>query len=67
LYRLSSDKYEMENLADQPEHAALKQRLSDQLDQWMREQGDPGIAQDTAESHKAAKHGNHRFVPPGDE
>lgn len=64
LYRLSSDKYEMENLADNPEHALMKQQLSARLDAWMRDQGDPGIEQDTPESHKAAKQGNHRFVPP---
>ncbi len=64
LYRLPSDRYEMENLADKPEHALLKQQLSNRLDQWMGEQGDPGVAQDTRESHRAAKQGNHRFVPP---
>jgi N-sulfoglucosamine sulfohydrolase len=67
LYRLSNDKYEMENLADQLEHALVKQQLSAKLDQWMQAQGDPGIEQDTPESHKAAKQGRHRFVPPEDE
>ena len=67
LYRLSSDKYEMENLVDEPEHALLKQELSSRLDQWMQAQGDPGVEQDTPESHKAAKQGNHRFVPPDDQ
>jgi uncharacterized sulfatase len=67
LYRLSSDRYEMENLIDKPEHALMKLQLSAQLDDWMRSQGDPGVEQDTPASHKAAKRGNHRFVPPEQE
>ena len=30
------------NLADEPKHAALKKELSDQLDAWMKDQGDKG-------------------------
>lgn len=63
LYRIPSDPYEMENLAGRPEFAELKSKLSEKVDEWMQAQGDPGIAQDTPESHRAAKRGNHRFVP----
>lgn len=63
LYRLSSDPYELENLADRPETQAIKARLSNQLDQWMRLQGDPGAEQDTTESLQAARRGAHRFYP----
>ncbi len=66
FYRLASDRYEMENLADKPEHALKKQQLKSRLEEWMQAQGDPGIEQDTPESHKAAKQGNHRFFPPDD-
>lgn len=64
LYRLSSDRFEFTNLADRPEHAELKQRLAGELEEWMHSQGDPGIEQDTPESHRAAKQGRHRFFPP---
>ena len=63
LYRLPSDQYEMENVADRPEFSKIKQRLSDELDRWMEEQGDPGAEQDTLKSHRAAVKGNHRFFP----
>jgi uncharacterized sulfatase len=41
----------------------VQARLSAALEAWMAEQGDPGIAQDTHESHQAAKRGEHRFFP----
>jgi uncharacterized sulfatase len=63
LYHTMHDRYEMNNLADQPELAALKKRLSDALDQWLTEQGDPGIEQDTRETFQAAKQGKHIFFP----
>ena len=34
------------------------------LDEWLVEQGDPGIDQDTHETHQAAKRGDHRYRPP---
>lgn len=64
LYRLADDRYEMHNLAGTPEAQEIQQRLSTQLNQWMSEQGDPGIAQDTPQTHQAAKNGNHLYVPP---
>ncbi|MCR9293764.1 MAG: sulfatase [bacterium] len=66
LYRLSSDPYEMENLVDDPELNTIRSELREQLLQWMSTQGDPGIEQDTRESHQAAKQGKHRFVPAAD-
>ena len=63
LYQIPSDPYEMDNLADRAEYTALKRKLSAKLDEWMLAQGDPGIPQDTPESHRAAKRGQHRFVP----
>ncbi|WP_258563137.1 sulfatase family protein [Streptomyces phytophilus] len=41
LYDLASDPHSLENLADDPEHAALKTRLRAQLRNWMRHTGDP--------------------------
>ena len=64
LYHTAQDPFEMTNLADAPEHQAVKARLSVELDRWMVSQGDPGVAQDTHESHQAAQQGLHRFAPP---
>lgn len=64
LFLLSNDPYEMNNLAQQPKFAAVKARLGEQLKQWMKMQGDPGIDQDTRQSHQAAKQGKHRYAPP---
>jgi uncharacterized sulfatase len=42
LFDLSVDPYEMNNLATDPGHAAIKARLAEQLDAWMTQQGDEG-------------------------
>lgn len=44
LYDLLSDEYETNNLADDPELADVKERLSARLDEWMAQQGDRGMA-----------------------
>lgn len=63
VYHTASDHYEMENLAGSPAVAEIQKRLSDELDRWMKSQGDPGAEQDTTESLQAAKMGQHRFRP----
>jgi len=63
LYHTASDPGEMKNLAGSAEHAAIQAKLSAELDRWLAEQGDPGLPQDTHESHQAAKRGEHRFFP----
>lgn len=63
LYHTAVDRYEMTNLADKPEHAAIKAKLSAELDRWMTEQQDPGIPQDTSDAHQAAKAGEHLYFP----
>jgi uncharacterized sulfatase len=63
LYHTAEDPYEMRNLAGDAAHAEVKARLSAELERWMVAQGDPGVAQDSRESHQAAKEGRHRFVP----
>lgn len=45
LYDTQSDPYEVNNLADSPEHASLKAKLSAQLDAWIAETGDKGLEQ----------------------
>ena len=64
LYNTAKDPYEMTNLADDPALAAVKARLSNELDRWMRTQGDPGAPQDTHEAIQAARRGKHMYVPP---
>jgi uncharacterized sulfatase len=64
LYRLTSDAYEMNNLALDQEYKTTLEKMSAELDRWMQNQGDPGIEQDTRTSHRAAKKGQHRFMPP---
>jgi N-sulfoglucosamine sulfohydrolase len=66
LYRIDTDPYEMTSLADEPEHAGAKQRLSSELDRWMKQQGDPGAAIDTEDQWKAAKQGKHFARETGD-
>lgn len=66
LYRLSNDPYEMNNLAGRSKYAEIQEKLSAKLDRWMQNQGDPGIEQDTHQSHTSAKKGSHRFIPPNE-
>ena len=61
LYHTAEDGYEMTNLAGKPEFSEIQRKLSAELDRWMKEQGDPGAAQDTQGAHKAAKDGNHLY------
>jgi uncharacterized sulfatase len=44
LYDLSSDPYEMHNLADEPRLRAVRETLTVELDRWMAQQGDRGVA-----------------------
>jgi N-sulfoglucosamine sulfohydrolase len=62
LYRLDNDPDEMNDLASDPAHREAMERLSDQLDHWMAEQGDPGESIDTKEVWEAAQKGRH-FKP----
>lgn len=64
LYHTATDPYELENLAGTDSAEEIMSGLSSELDRWLQSQGDPGIEQDTAETHRAAKRGEHRFRPP---
>jgi uncharacterized sulfatase len=59
LYDTANDPAEMTNLAESPEYADDKKRLSAELDSWMAAQKDPGALVDTKEAHAAAKRGQH--------
>lgn len=53
FYRASDGAFETRNLAGVPEFNEEKQRLRAELDRWMREQKDPGVALDTWEAFNA--------------
>jgi len=59
LYLLDLDPNEIEDLADDPGHQHALQRLSDELDRWMKIQGDPGASIDTKNVWEEARKGNH--------
>jgi len=63
LYDLRNDPFEMDNLADDPQYAEVKQRLAAELERWMHAQGDPGAPIDTAEQWQAARQGRHFPFP----
>lgn len=63
LYNTAKDPYEMNNLADDPAVSDIKNRLSTELDRWMKEQGDPGAPQDTNKAIEAARRGKHIYGP----
>lgn len=60
LYHTAEDHFEMTNLATDPAHAEIKEKLSTILDQHLDEQGDPGLPLDTQKAHKAAA--NHKPI-----
>lgn len=59
LYRIDTDPEEMNNLFDNQQLSDVKKRLSDELDRWMKKQGDPGAEIDTKEVWTNATKGNH--------
>ena len=65
LYNSVTDPYELNNLINVGEHKARIRLLSIELDRWMKEQGDPGIAVDTHKSIEAARKGKHLYGPSG--
>lgn len=59
LYNVDLDPNELTDLANVAEFAKVKERLSAQLDQWMRKQGDPGAEIDTKDQFENAMKGRH--------
>lgn len=60
LYDLQSDPYEMHNLAGDPKYAEVKSRLGKELDAWMAQQGDKGMA---TEKKALSRQNDQRQVP----
>ena len=63
LYDSENDPYELNNLIDNPEYSKIKQRLSNELDRWMKEQGDPGAELDTKAVYESSRNANTRKWP----
>jgi uncharacterized sulfatase len=63
LYHTTNDPYEMTNLVTDSKSAAIKLRLSAELDHWLAQQGDPGAPMDTLEALEAARNGKHKYFP----
>lgn len=61
FYHTAGDPYEMTNLAADPKQKTLQTRLRDELHQWMQQQGDPGVPQDTWKALEAARKGRHLY------
>ncbi len=59
LYHTQKDPYELEDLGNQPQYSATKAMLNNALDQWMKQQKDPGAAVDTPAALQAARRGKH--------
>jgi len=63
LYQSNEDAYELTNLAADPKYAKVKADLRAELERWMKEQGDPGMARDTMEALTANRKAGRRRGP----
>lgn len=61
LYHTTSDPFELTNLAGDPKYAKIQAELSQELNRWMKTQGDPGIPLDSYNALEAARRGNHKY------
>ena len=61
LYHTASDPFELKNLVNDPQHAAVLAQLRRELDRWMHDQGDPGASIDNKQVLEAARRGKHPF------
>jgi len=55
LYDTIKDPDELTNLAEDPDHAEVKARLSAELNRWMADQKDPGVTLDTYDALNARR------------
>jgi len=65
LYDVAKDPHCLNNLIGNPKFAALKQELSDQLDAWMKSQGDQGAQTEAIAHTRKAGFGKKRKKGPG--
>lgn len=55
LYDLEEDPWELNNIADRPEHADRIATMRSALEAWMKQQGDRGVRMDTKDPENAAE------------
>ena len=63
LYDVEQDPYELNNLADDPAYADVKEELRKELHRWMRQQGDEGNATELRANERQGKSGNTTWAP----
>ena len=63
LYDVTTDPYELKNLADDPSLAKIKSDLATKLDAWMAQQGDEGIATELQANERQGATGNKTWKP----
>lgn len=55
LYFTPDDPNELHNIADDPQHSGIKEKLKNELQRWMTAQGDPGTPLDTWDRLRASR------------
>jgi uncharacterized sulfatase len=61
LYETKSDPFELTNLANDADLAVVRDRMAAELDRFLVDQRDPGIALDSLEAINAARRGKHTW------
>ncbi len=61
LYETKSDPFELTNLANDADLAVVRDRMATELDRFLLDQRDPGIALDSLEAINAARRGKHTW------
>lgn len=64
LYLISSDPHNIKNLADQPDYAAIRDSLSQQLDEWMVQTRDLGLVPEFLRNESANIEWRARITKP---
>ena len=67
LYDLHADEFEMKNLAADPGHADIKARLAKELDAWMAQQGDKGMATEIIANTRSTRQVSENAAKPTSE
>ncbi len=63
MYDLQTDPFETNNLADNPEFAAIRKSLGGKMDDWMKQQGDQGVPTEMMANTRQGKAGNEENHP----
>ena len=62
LFDTEADPNSINNLINDPELEDIKKRLSQKLNEWLVQQGDPGKVLDTWKVYNACLNGNHDII-----